>query len=94
MASRVSHEPAVGDGLELDSNNDTGNDTEDDDSYEACDSAAESGPEDHIGEVSQSSLWASIRDYLTPPDVLVVRTVGPKWKKRSCMGNLMLFGSL
>ena len=40
---------------------------------------AESGPKDYISEVSESSSWTSIRDYLTPPDVLVMRTVGLKW---------------
>ena len=43
--------------------------------------AAESGPKDYISKVSESSLWASIRDYLAPPDVLVMRTAGPKWKE-------------
>ena len=35
---------------------------------------AQSGPKDYISEMSESALWASIRDYLTPPDVLVLRT--------------------
>ena len=30
-------------------------------------------------EVSESSSWVSIREYFTPPDVLVLRAVGPKW---------------
>ena len=43
------------------------------------DENVESGPKDYISEVSESALWASIRDYLTPPDVVVVRTTGLKW---------------
>ena len=31
---------------------------------------------DYISEVSESSLWASIRHYLTPSDILVFRTAG------------------
>ena len=49
-----------------------------DDSYEGCDSADEGGPKDYITDFSESSLWASIRDYLTPSDVLIMRTAGPK----------------
>ena len=57
-------------GLELDSDNDCEDDAEygDDGSYEEFGSAGESGPKDYISEVSESSLWASIRDYLTPSD--------------------------
>ena len=78
-------------GLELDSDSDSDNDyeeeNEDDDSYEACDSAAESGPKDYINELSGSSLWASIRDYLTPPNVLVLRAAGPKWSNAKLYGE-------
>ena len=68
-------------GLELDSDNDYEEEYEyeDDGSYEEFDSATESGPKDYISEVSESSLWASIRDYLAPSDILVLRTVGSKW---------------
>ena len=38
-----------------------------------------SGPKDYISEVRESSLWASIQDYLTPLDVLSTRTAGLKW---------------
>ena len=55
--------------------------------YEACDSAAESGPKDYISEVRESSSWASIRDYLTAPDVLVWRTAGPKWNNAKLYGE-------
>ena len=36
----------------------------------------ESGPKDYISDVRESSLWASIRDYLTPLGVLATRTAG------------------
>ena len=36
----------------------------------------ESGPKDYISEVRESSLWASIRDYLTPLDVLATHVAG------------------
>ena len=49
------------------------------------------GPKDYISEESESSLWASIRDYLTPPDVLVMRTAGPKWNNAKLYGE---FGAL
>ena len=45
------------------------NEFQDDGSYEEFDSDAESGPNDYIGEVSESSLWASIPDHFTPPDI-------------------------
>ena len=33
-------------------------------------------PKEYTSEVGESSLWASIRDYLTPLDVLATRTAG------------------
>ena len=54
---------------------------------ENVDSAAESGTKDYINEVSESSWWALIRDYLTPPDVLVMRTAGPKWNNAKLYGE-------
>ena len=63
-------------GLELDSGDDYGNDNEKNDSFEASDTADEGDPKEYISEVSESSLWASIRDCLTPSDILVLRTAG------------------
>ena len=57
------------------------------DSCEAGDSADEGGPKDYISEVSESSLWASIRDYVAPPDVLIMRTAGPKWNHAKLYGE-------
>ena len=65
--------------LELDADVENENENENDDSYVAGDSTDEGGPKEYISEVSESSLWASIRDYLTPPDVLIMRTAGSKW---------------
>ena len=50
-------------------------------------SAAESGPKDYISEVSESSLGASIRDYFTPSDILVLRTAGSKWNNAKLYGE-------
>ena len=74
--------------LELDSDgdNDNENGNENDDFYEA-DSADESGPQDYISEVSERSLWDSTRDYLSPPDVLIMRTAGPKWNHAQLYGE-------
>ena len=74
-------------GLELDSDDDFENENENNDSFEAGDSADGSGPKDYISEISESSLWASIRDYLTPPGVLIMRTAGPKWNRAQLYGE-------
>ena len=76
-------------GLELNSDNDCEDENEyqDDGSFEEFDSDPESGPKDYIGEASESSLWASIRDYLTPPDILVLRTAGSKWNNAKFYGE-------
>ena len=42
-------------------------------------SDVEGGPTNNV---SESSPWASVRDYLTPSDVLVLRTAGPKLEPR------------
>ena len=73
--------------LELDSDDDNENENENNDSYEAGDSAAERGLKDYISEVSESSLWDSICDYLSPADVLVLRTAGPKWNNAKLYGK-------
>ena len=82
-------------GLELNSDNDYEDENEDEDygSYEEFDSDAESHPKDYIGEVSESSLWASTPDHFTPPDILVLRTAGSKWNNAKFTGNLLLCGS-
>ena len=41
--------------------------------------AAEECAKDYISDVRESSLWVSLRDCLSPADVLVLRTAGPKW---------------
>ena len=74
-------------GSELDSDNDCEDENEGDDSYEACDSAAESGPKDYISEVSESSLWASIRASLLRPMFWSNRTAGPKWNNAKLYGK-------
>ena len=47
----------------------------------------ESSPKDYVSEVRESSLWASIRDYLTPLDVLAMRTAGLKWNCAKLYGE-------
>ena len=37
--------------------------------------------------MSDSPPWVSIRDFLTPPDILVVRTAGPKWNHAKLFGS-------
>ena len=75
--------------MELDSDTDyeDENEDEDDGSHDEFDSAAESGPKDHISEVSESSLRASIRDYLAPSDILVLCTAGSKWNNAKLYGE-------
>ena len=82
-------------GLELgpDSDHEDENEYEDDGSYIEFDSTAESVPKDYIGEVSESSLWAPIRDNLTPSDILVLRTAGSKWNNAKLYGHLVPCGS-
>ena len=77
-------------GLELDSDKyyEDENEYEDADSYEEFDNAAESCPKDYISEASESSLWASIRDNLTPSDILVLRTAGSKWNNAKLLGSI------
>ena len=41
----------------------------------------------YISEIRESSLWASIRDYLTPLDVLATRTAGLKWNCAKLYGK-------
>ena len=54
-----------------------GSDEENDDRNAPGDSDDESGPKkDFVSEVSETSLQASIRDFLSPPDVLIMRTAG------------------
>ena len=81
---------AVEGGLELDSDNhyEHENEYEDDGSCEEFDSDAESGPKDYISEVSESSMWVSIRDYFTPSDVLFLRTAGSKWNNAKLYGEV------
>ena len=52
------------------------NENENIDSNEANFCACEGCPKCFINEVSESSLLESIRDYFTPPDVLLMRTAG------------------
>ena len=47
----------------------------------------ESDPKDYICEVRESSLWTSIRDYLTSFDVLTTRTTGLKWNCAKLYGE-------
>ena len=76
------------DGLELNFDDcEDGNEHENDGSYEEFDSDAEKGAKDHISDVRESSLWVSLRDCLTPADVLVLRTAGSKWKNAKLYGT-------
>ena len=68
-----------------------GSDEEKDDRNAAGDGDDEGGPKDCISEVSESSLWVSIRDFLTPPDVLIMRTAGPKWNQAKLYGKFAAF---
>ena len=45
----------------------------------------------HTSRVRESSLWVSIRDCLTPADILVLRTAGTKWNNSKLYGA---FGAL
>ena len=64
--------------LKMDSDVENENENENDDSDEAGDSA-DDGLKDYLSQVSDSLLWFSILDFLTPSDVLILRTAGPKW---------------
>ena len=44
------------------------------------------GLKDYLSEVSDSPLWVSIPDFLTPPDILVMCTAGPKWNHAIFLG--------
>ena len=48
-------------------------------SYEELGRGVEGEARDCISEVRESSSWAPLCDCLTPADVLVLRTAGPKW---------------
>ena len=41
----------------------------------------------YISEVRESPVWATIRDYLTPLDVLDMRTAGQKWNCAKLYGS-------
>ena len=47
-------------------------------SHEELGRVVEGEARDYISEVRESSLWAPLCDCLTPVDVLVLRTAGPK----------------
>ena len=65
--------------LELGSN-------DDDDRDKASDSD-DDDLKDYISVVSEGPLWVSTRDFLTPPDVLVMRTAGAKWNHAKLNGS-------
>ena len=75
--------------MELDSDKDCEDEKEyeDDSSCEEFVCAAESGPNDYLSAVSESSQWASIRDCFTPSDILVLRTVGSKCNNAKLCGE-------
>ena len=55
--------------------------------------ADECDPKEYISEVREGSLRASLRDCLTPSDILVLRTAGSKWNNAKLYGNLLPCGS-
>ena len=72
--------------LELDSASDYDNVNEEVDSSVTHDHATESGPKDYTSAVRKCSLWILIRDSISPPDVLVLRTAGSKWNNAKLYG--------
>ena len=60
---------------------------DDDDRDNVGESGDGDGLKDYISEVSESPLWVSIRDFFTPPDVLLMRTAGPKWNPAKLYGS-------
>ena len=77
--------------LELNSASDYDYDNvnEEDDSFVARDHATESGPKDYVSAVRESSLWILMRDSLSPPDVLVLRTAGRMWNNAKLYGEFV-----
>ena len=73
--------------LELDSASDCDIAYEEDDRLVARNHAAENGPKEYISVVRERSLWILIRDSLSPPDVLVLRTAGSKWNNAKLYGE-------
>ena len=41
---------------------------------------------DYLSQVRDSPVWITIRDLLLPPDMLAVRTAGPKWNHAKLHG--------
>ena len=76
-------------GLELnfDNNSEDETDHEVGGRYDETDDAVEDGAKHYISDVRESSQWASLRDYFTPADVLVLRTAGPKWYNAKLWGE-------
>ena len=76
-------------GLELNfgNNSEDGTDHEVDGRYDDTGGAGEEGPKDYISDARESSLWTSLRDCLTPAEVLVLRTGGPKWYNAKLYGE-------
>ena len=83
--------PQWEDGLELDVDNDCEDETDHvvDGKYD--DGAAENGAKDHISEVREGSLWVSLRDCLSPADVLVLRAAWVKMEQREVVWEICCF---
>ena len=41
---------------------------------------------DFLSQVRDSPVWITIRDFLLPPDILTMRTAGPKWNHAKLCG--------
>ena len=42
---------------------------------------------DYLSQVRDSPVWISIRDFPFPPDILAMRTAGPKWNHAKMDGS-------
>ena len=60
---------------------------DDDLSDNACERGDDEGLKDHLSETSESPLWVSILDFLTPLDVVFMRTGGPRWNHGKLYGS-------
>ena len=61
--------------------------SDDDDERDNAVESDDDGLKDYLSRVSDSPSWVSIRDFLTPPDILVLRTAGPQWHHAIFFGS-------
>ena len=60
------------------------------DSEEEVEEEEQESAEDRLRQVIESPLWALVRDFLTPDDVLRTRTTGVKWNVRPLCRRILL----